>query len=273
MRGETASITATSPIPLRTGDLPSRKYAALDRETCHVWRLRASDASPGMLPLLNLEERQRLLALRRQGDRNRFLAGCGLTRLVLSEYLNEPPSRIALLRTCPACGGPHGKPHLKPSSPPIEFSVSHAGEVVLAAFAWCSPIGVDVENVRFDMQVDELMPQTLTAREISELDASCSHRCVVCFLTYWTRKEAILKATGDGLAMPMAAFSVTPPHQTPSITSWARSPERVGRFWLSDLHPGASYLGSLAVIGESRMVVERDGSDLLASYFGEPAQG
>jgi 4'-phosphopantetheinyl transferase len=140
--------------------------------------------------------------------------------------------------------------------------------VVLVAFAWGSPIGVDVEKLRADLPIDELVPQALTAQEINELDALCSHRCFVCFLTYWTRKEAILKATGEGLATPMAAFSVSRPDQTPSVTSWPRAPERVSWLWLDDLHPGAGHLASLAVVGESRMVVERDGSALLASYGG-----
>jgi 4'-phosphopantetheinyl transferase len=236
-----------------------------DPGSCHVWWARPGDANPRLLSLLDSDERQRLQALRRQPDRDRFLTACGLMRLALSQYVHQPPSAITVLRTCPICSRPHGKPRLTSGLAPIELSVSHAGDRVAVAIAWRTPIGVDVEQIRADLPVDELISQTLTPEEAKELDDLCGTGRVVCFLTYWTRKEAVVKAIGRGLAEPLRSFSVTRPDEPPRITTWPAAPELAGRLSLHDLHPGDGHLATLAVIGDCRQVDERDGSALLAT--------
>lgn len=237
--------------------------------SCHVWWARPADASPRFATLLDRDERDRWQALRRPADRDRFLVACGLIRLALAEYLARPPTQIAILRACAECGKPHGKPRLAPPLPGgVEFSVSHSGDRVVVAFAHGTPLGVDVEQVRSGIAVNELAAEVLTAREAETLRGLESDDRTVGFFVYWTRKEAVAKATGRGLAVGLRSFGVSGPRD-PARLVWAHDPELARQVSLHDLDPGAGHVASLAVIGHCRHIVARDGSALLARYLAQ----
>jgi 4'-phosphopantetheinyl transferase len=215
---------------------------------CHVWWGRPGALARGAGGLLDVVERQRLAALRRPADRDRFAAACAVARLALAAYLDRRPDAVALDRTCSTCGRPHGKPRLAgPAPAPLELSVSHAGARVAVAFTVGAPVGVDVEVLRPDLPVGELAPQVLSADELRALDRLAAAARPRFLLERWTRKEAILKALGVGLAVPPAGVDVSAP--APPLT-------------LRELHPGPGHLASLAVVGDCRRVVELDGSGL-----------
>jgi len=184
-------------------------------------------------------------------------------RGALGRYLGQPPSTITILRTCSGCGRLHGKPRLAPRLGPIELSVSHGGDRVVVAVTWDTPVGVDVEPISADLPVDKLLPQVLTPREAEALNGLSGMGRVTGFLTYWTRKEAVVKALGEGLTMPMAGFQVTPPREPPRITAWPTAARGREPMSLHDLHPGGHHVASLAVHGDCWQVVEQDGSALL----------
>jgi 4'-phosphopantetheinyl transferase len=237
---------------------------ALEPGTCHTWWARADDAHPSLRALLDADEQQRLVALRQPIDRDRFLVTCSLTRLALASYLDLTPAMIRISRTCPKCRRPHGKPRLTPPAPaPIELSVSHSGNRIAVEFAWGTAVGVDVEQMRPDVPVDELARHVLTVQEAQQLRGLDGAERTAGFLTYWTRKEAVLKALGHGLAVDLRSFSVSRPGEPPRLGSWPPLPEFWPELSLHDLRPGRGYVGSLAVIGECRRLVDRDGSTLV----------
>ena len=80
-----------------------------------------------------------------------------------------------------------------------------------------------------------------------------------------TRKEALLKATGDGLAVAPATITVTPPDAPPALVAWTAAPPLASAAHLFDLDPGPGHVASLAVLGARLAVVERDGDGLLAA--------
>lgn len=247
-----ADLGASAPLP--------------DHGDCQVWWARPADANPRLVTLLDGDERDRWRALRRLIDRDRFLVGCGLTKLALATYLARSPTEIAILRTCPECGKPHGKPGLAVTWPgQIQFSISHAGDRVVVAFASTTPLGVDVEQVRPEISVDMLTPQVLTPVEAEALGELGDEDRTVGFFVYWTRKEAVAKATGRGLAMPLTSFSVSDPRE-PAHVTWTEDPELARQVSLHDLDPGPGHVASLAVIGHCRRIVVRDGSALIARY-------
>lgn len=218
--------------------------------------------------LLDHDEQDRWSALRRPVDRNRFLVGCGLTRLALAGYLGRSPTEIAIARACPQCGRPHGKPRLTPalSSSRLEFSISHAGDRVVVAFAYGTPLGVDVEQVQPAFPVDKLVPEVLNPPEAEMLRDLDDEDRTFGFFVYWTRKEAVLKATGRGLALPLQRLTVSGPGERAQVTAWAEGPECARSVSLHDLDPGPGHVASLAVIGECRRVLIRDGSALIARW-------
>jgi 4'-phosphopantetheinyl transferase len=238
---------------------------ALEPGTCHTWWARADDAYPGLLVLLDADEQERFIALRQPIDRNRFLVACSLTRLALASYLDLAPAMIRISRTCPTCRRPHGKPRLTPPAPaPIELSVSHSGNRIAVEFAWGRAVGVDVEQLRPDVPVDKLAWHVLTAQEAEQLRGVDGAERTAGFLTYWTRKEAVLKALGHGLAVDLRSFSVSGPGEPPQLSSWPPQPALRTELSLHDLNPGTGYVGSLAVIGDCRRLVDRDGSTLVS---------
>lgn len=155
---------------------------------CEVWWAAPDQQRPHHLLLLTEAERQRRERLRREEDRARFTVATALLRLAVGRILGTPPDRVAVERTCPTCGEPHGRPRLPGGE--LEVSISHSGGLVAVAVTATAPVGVDVEEAR-ELDATALAAQILAPGERADgLDG---------FFTLWARKEAVVKATGDGL--------------------------------------------------------------------------
>jgi 4'-phosphopantetheinyl transferase len=215
--------------------------------SCVVWwaaPVEPADA-PGLVELLDTHELDRLGRFRRAADRARYLAAHALARLVLAE--RRPPAELVYDRSC-RCGAQHGKPVL-PGGP--AFSLTHAADLVGVA-VHDGPVGLDVEQVR----------------PMSDLAGMAAHVCspaetvtdAASFFTVWTRKEALLKATGDGLSSPMAAITLGPS----GVREWTGDGAPARPVWLRDLHPAPGYRAAVAGFGAAAPeVVETDGNPLL----------
>ncbi|MEV7805573.1 4'-phosphopantetheinyl transferase superfamily protein [Microbispora sp. NPDC088329] len=229
---------------------------------CEVWWAGVPDAAPAHLErLLSPPERARLDGLRRGRDRARFVVGVALTRLVAGARLGTAPDRVAIDRTCPDCPRPHGKPCLRGTG--IGLSVSHSAGKVVLAVADVPQVGVDVERVALDRPIQAMAARVLARPELAQLRrlGEDGHG----FTRYWTRKEALLKATGDGLRVAMRALTVSAPDEPPRLLDWVGRPELTSRFALRDLDPGEGYAAALAVAGaRDPVVVETDAGPLLA---------
>ena len=190
-------------------DLQVTGTALLRPGDCHVWWATPNRDWPE--GPISPDERRRHDELMRPEDRRRFVAGVGLSRLLLGAHSGTPPQKLVIDRGCVRCGRPHGKPRLADPATDIEFSVSHAGERVVVALTRGGPVGVDVESLHRRADVDTLAPHVLSQAERDARggdDADATR-----FLRYWTRKEAVLKATGDGLNAPMTELTVSDPDQ------------------------------------------------------------
>lgn len=115
---------------------------------------------------------------------------------VLARYLGVDPHSLVLDRT------PLGKPKLPGS--PLRFSLAHSGDVALVAVARERDVGVDVERLRPDADRWAMVRHVLTSRERRELETVAPANRAQTFLSMWTRKEAVLKAAGVGLAIDPA---------------------------------------------------------------------
>ena len=190
------------------------------RDAAHVWLLRVSDhvADPHGLHVLDAAERQRHQAFVRAEDRDRYaVAHVGLRRL-LGAYTGAKPGEVAFVReACPLCGGPHGRPAV--SGGGAHFSLSHSGDLVLIAVA-ANPVGADVEELPA-LSVADDVARTLHRREQAELAALAPADRVLAFSRCWTRKEAYLKGTGEGLAGgPEHTYVGTGPEPA-AVSGWA----------------------------------------------------
>jgi len=256
---ETASPTAcTTP-----GNLAER--------TALLWWARTGDASGDQVALLDEAERARLAAYRRADDRDRFLVGCALAKTVIAACTGARPEQVSFDRTCRQCGRPHGKPAVAGGGP--EFSVAHSGALIAVAVA-CDPVGVDVEQIDGrarplggDGDPDALARLVLAEPERAALAAADPPARARAFLVAWARKEAVTKATGDGLRAPFSQIVVAEVPDSggpPRVTSWPypQAPETVS---LLDLDAGLGYVAALAVLGRCTAARSEDGSALLAA--------
>ena len=230
--------------------MPGASTAApLEPGICQVWWATPRFVTEGHVTLLCDVERRRRHAYRRAIDRDRFTLGAALIRIVVGLHTGQHPGAVRVDRACTTCGQPHGKPRLPGTG--VEVSVSHSGERVALACTLGAPVGIDVEEVSSGLDVALLAGAVLDASEAAHLATIDEGLRRHAFVTYWTRKEAIVKATGDGLRVPLPSVSVSPPERTPRLLGFEGRPELPGRVVMAQLWPGPDHIASLAVIGGS----------------------
>jgi 4'-phosphopantetheinyl transferase len=150
----------------------------------------------------------------------------------------------------------------------LGLSVSHSGDLIVVAAAEGAPLGVDVE--RYEGRRDsEGLAQFILAEGERPQAGSVEPRV---FLRAWTRKEAVTKATGDGLRVPFTQVVVSGADEPPRVVAWPYpdSPDSVSMF---DLDAPDGYLAALAVIGGCGGVDIGDGSVLLSGAQANPGAG
>ncbi len=217
-----------------------------------MWWATPADARPAHLTLLNDVERGRREAYRFEADQNRFTIGAILVRLLLAANVGGDPGALVIDRTCPGCGEMHGRPRLPGSG--VEVSISHSGDRVAVAVGRVTGLGVDVEQTERPVDVAGLLRRVLSPDETGGPED---------FTSFWTRKEAVLKATGDGLNVPMTDVTVTGADLAPALLAFRGRPELPARMRMATLSPGDGYAAALAVIDEPSMTVTEHTASIL----------
>jgi 4'-phosphopantetheinyl transferase len=144
--------------------------------------------------LLSPDEAERADRYRFEADSLRYVQARCLLREVLSFYKNCTPEEIIFEYT------KHGKPFLK-GEPVcgVQFNVSHSGDMVAVAVSCGRSVGIDIEKVRDDISESELSLRFFSETEIAAIRNSRGCAKAELFFRIWTRKEALLKATGEGI--------------------------------------------------------------------------
>ena len=224
-----------------------------------VWWAHTSDASERLTRLLDENELARNARFLSRADRDRHLLGRAMAKLALADLVGCAPDKITFDLHCRSCeekertgarpgnGEAHGKPY--PAGPALgwQISVSHSGEWVVLALTEGVPVGVDVEHISHTRDLEGLAGYTLADTERDAWRQLDQDRRIDAFFGYWTRKEALLKATGLGLSGGLRRVTVSPPHTEARLLSWegGGGPEAA---WLSDLERGKGYRSALALL-------------------------
>lgn len=212
----------------------------------HVWRVTLDvDATivQSLSTTLCATEKQRAERFHLQLHRDRFIVGRGVLRQTLASYLNRHPSEIEF------CYNSHGKPEIEETQQ-LRFNLSHSQGIALVAVTQNRDIGVDVEFIRDDFPCEEIAQQFFSEAETATLQVLPQHLKIPAFFACWTRKEALIKATGKGLSLPLNKFdvSLTPGEPAELLhTAWDESEAQ--RWTLQAMIPDAGYIGALAVAG------------------------
>ena len=195
---------ADSPAPrLFSGTLAFRGVAAV--EVVPVSLSAEPAVTNELARCLSGDERLRADRFAFERDRRRFIvARAGLRRL-LAERLGLRPEAVEFAY------GPRGKPALAPrlASSDLRFNVSHSEDLAVCAFTRGREIGIDVEAVRAIEDADAIAARFFSARENDVYRALDPREKPLGFFNCWTRKEAFIKAIGDGLYHPLDSFDVS----------------------------------------------------------------
>ncbi len=223
---------------------------ALEGRDIHVWRADLAAAEPECLDacraVLSADEVLRAERFHLELHRRRFTLCRGLLRTLLGRYLAVPPHRIAI--TC----GEHGKPAVAGPAPAdgLCFNLAHSRDLVLLAFAWNRPVGVDIEYLRDMPRAEDLARRFFSPDEHAGILRLPPGRRREGFLRCWTAKEAFLKATGAGFSFPMDRFSVCPfPGEPARLIRVAGDPQAPRSWTLTAFVPARGYRGALAAAG------------------------
>ena len=225
-----------------------RGIYVLPSDEVHVWRA-SLDRMRGHLVslarLLSPDERERAHRFHFEVDRQRSILARGLLRLLLGHCLCRSADQLQFEYN------KFGKPNLANSLyPSLQFNLSHSGDLVLIALSRGRALGVDIERMRMDVAVTEIAARFFSAVECEALQMVAPAARREAFFACWTRKEAYLKARGDGLSLPLAQFDVSfLPGDEPRLLATRHDPAEVHRWSLSALEGGECYKAALVVEG------------------------
>jgi len=207
-----------------------------------VWRVPLVGSAAGLerlAVLLSRDEHARAARFQFTGDRNRFIAGRGMLRVLLGNYVDAAPSAIAF------ASNPHGKPALADAALGVHFNLAHAGDIAIFAFARNRIPGIDIESLDHAVDHDALAQRFFSARECAELQSLPHAARNRAFLTCWTCKEAVAKAIGRGLSLPLDQIEVTVGANPPRVLHMAHGDAR--EWTLHPVDAGSAYVATLAV--------------------------
>ncbi|MNS72372.1 4'-phosphopantetheinyl transferase sfp [compost metagenome] len=215
----------------------------------HVWRV-ALDAEDAVVQRciegLSPAERERAAKFVQPRDARRFQVARGTLRRLLGAYLSVEPAAV------PIGVADNGKPRLvSPCADALRFNVSHSGDVALVAVARSREVGVDLEAVRPMRDLAGLWRMVASPVEALRLESVPKDRHEAAFYRVWTRKEAWLKATGDGLSRPLQDVEVAfLDGEAPALVHVAGMPE-AGERWAIVALPVDGFEAALAVEGRA----------------------
>lgn len=220
----------------------------LHRDVVDVVHLDLKALSPRLLEfrsILSADEVVRADRFKFEEPRLRFIASRAVLRLVLARSCSVATSDIAFQY------GNFGKPTVRlpmDSSSPVEFNVSHSGDVALIALTTSRQLGVDVEEHDPKVRILKLARRFFSSDEASQLEGLPTSEQLAGFYKCWTSKEAYLKATGFGLSFSLGRFTVNlDPREQPGLLAVTDLPEESRRWQVITLPMGLRYSATLFV--------------------------
>lgn len=225
----------TTRAPISTSSAPS---TVID-----VWTFALDVPETAALgALLSADERQRANRLQHPDDAARFSIAHGRLREILASYLHIDPALITF-----GVDG-HEKPFIASPETPLRFNLSHSGDLAAIAVSRIGEVGIDIERIRI-LEGPDLEPMFSASEQASFAELAGGARREA-FFRCWTRKEALLKAWGRGLDVPLDSFDV-PVGPKPDVVVRVADETGNTRDWrLISFTPQEGYAGTLAVAAE-----------------------
>ncbi|CAG0930688.1 4'-phosphopantetheinyl transferase [Thermoflexales bacterium] len=211
----------------------------LPRQTVHVWYVSLEQPAPlthQLEQLLSSDERERAARFHFEHDRRRFIVGHGALRTLLGRYLQVEPTRLEF------CYGAYGKPYLAEESTggALRFNLAHSHELAVYAFTREGEVGIDIEHIHPLADLDHIAARFFSKAESTILLGLPEDQRLMAFFNCWTRKEAYIKARGEGLSHPLDQFQVSLiPGEPTQLLKVEGSPEEVSRWFMTAFVPSS----------------------------------
>lgn len=232
--------------------LPPPSQPDLPEHAVHIYQVRL-DAREDLLrqlaSVLAADEQARAARFHFARDSRQYVIVRGALRLLLAAYLGRAADALRFGYT------EFGKPFLLSAEDApdtdIAFNVSHSHKVALLAFAWGVRLGIDVEFIKPELAGERIAERFFSPREVAALRELPAAEQPAAFFRCWTRKEAFVKARGEGLSLPLHSFDVSlAPGEFPALLHVETDPAEVERWTLHTVTPTSSgYAAALAVEG------------------------
>lgn len=230
----------------------------LTHNNIHVWcssLQQSGDVVEQLSSLLDTEERERAARFQFEHLRRAFRVARGTLRLILARYLEVEPGKLQFRYTA------NGKPYLSDPADPkgISFNLSHSGDLVLYAITRGRQVGVDIEQIRPVPELMNIAANTFSQEEYSQLKTVAENQKLDAFFNCWTRKEAFIKAIGEGVSFPLDQFDVSLAVGRPARLLRIRGSKEAAACWsMFGWQPAEGYVAALAVEGTDCSVTYRE---------------
>ena len=225
---------------------PPSDFTLVDHQV-HVWRAPLDWPLPRVQVLqqtLAEDERQKAERFHFMHDRLHYIVARGLLRTLLGHYLKQSPEQLRFIYN------PYGKPALAPEQATVSFNLSHAGGLVLYAFARNRALGIDVEKMRTNLDYEQIAEHVFSPYERNVLRTLPADQKIEAFFNGWARKEAYIKARGRGLSLPLNEFDVTMRLDEPACLLNTRGEVEAAQAWsLQEIPIDPGYKAALVVEG------------------------
>jgi len=201
---------------------------ALPPDEVHVWHWEPVCPPPDLDHLLNIlaeDERQRAQRFHFAQHREAFIINRARMRILLASYLDQPAEELVFAYS------PHGKPSL-PDAGSFRFNLSHTEGRAALAVVQGREIGIDVERVRPQADARRIAERFFSVQERQALQEFSGQALDQAFFRCWTRKEAYIKAKGEGLSLPLHQFDVSLAEDEPAMVLGTRPDPGEARRWL-----------------------------------------
>jgi 4'-phosphopantetheinyl transferase len=222
-------------------------WPALSERRVQLWYValdQLAEAQPQAWHSLSADEQARAARFHFELHRRRFVAGRFFLRSLLGVYLGQPAEQVCFSY------GAHGKPALKALADELDlrFNLAHSDNLAVIGLALGQDLGVDVEHLSPLKDAEPIARRFFSQSEQAEFEQLPPEKKLLGFYQCWTRKEAFIKALGDGLAYPLADFDVTlTPGQPARLLRVAGDPDEAQHWSLVSFRPVPDYIAALAI--------------------------